>query len=130
MIRKLFMIFVTAMATAIGSMMLTWVAIGIFWPSTNIETCLLFLMIFFMLGGVAGGVLCYFVLQEQKNKIEKARHSGVYPPEGQVTEKDIIRLALGGERKLAINAYREFHGCNFRRAKNAVIAIERSSPLP
>ncbi len=59
----------------------------------------------------------------QMSKIAKARREGIYPSMGKVTKEDISRLALSGERVLAIFAYRELYGCGLKQAKKEIDAI-------
>ena len=52
----------------------------------------------------------------QAVRIKKYRQRGIYPLKGKVTEEDIKRLALSGERILAIRAYRELNKCSLKKA--------------
>ncbi|MCP4748795.1 MAG: hypothetical protein GY874_22090 [Desulfobacteraceae bacterium] len=52
--------------------------------------------------------------------LKKVRRKGVYPIKGKVTNEDIKRLALSGNRLLAIRAYRELHKCGLKKAKKKV----------
>lgn len=54
-------------------------------------------------------------------EVHSARRKGVYPAKGKATMEDVRRLALSGETRLAIRAYREIHaGMGTREAKDLV----------
>ncbi|MDC0358779.1 ribosomal protein L7/L12, partial [Oligoflexia bacterium] len=55
-----------------------------------------------------------------RSKMNSARRSGKYPTEGKESDEDVLRLALDGQKIMAIKLYREIHGVGLKEAKEAV----------
>lgn len=55
--------------------------------------------------------------------VRDLRLKGLYPKRGQATMQHVESLVRSGRKILAIRAYREIHGVNLKRAKQAVEKI-------
>jgi hypothetical protein len=59
-------------------------------------------------------------------RVSSLRRQGLYPPKGRITMEEVRHLALGGERILAMRAYREMSGASLKNAKKVVENIVAS----
>ena len=65
----------------------------------------------------------------QRRAVQKAREKGLWPEYGEVpTDENVRKLALAGEKILAIKLYRQLHGGDLKEAKAAVEKMMANPP--
>ncbi|MEW6543976.1 MAG: hypothetical protein AB1411_10245 [Nitrospirota bacterium] len=87
--------------------------------------------IIYALAGAIGLVIGLVFLLDaiHRARVRQAQRTGLYPPAGQGTDQDVERLAVQGQKVLAIRLYRELHDTDLKTAKEAVDKIVKQSPL-
>jgi len=74
---------------------------------------------------LAAGLLLGVVLSQAyaSLRIHQLRKRGVYPPPGQASDADVVRLLKSGYKVEAIRCHREIHQTSLKAAKQAVESL-------
>jgi len=78
-------------------------------------------MVLYIVVAVAAAALALNAMNRRRT--DDLRQTGLYPPPGQGSDADVERLVALGRKIDAIKLYREIHGTDLTRAKDAVDKI-------
>jgi ribosomal protein L7/L12 len=71
------------------------------------------------------GIVVLWATRAANRKVESLRLQGIYPPAGQESDADVVRLLGGGRKIMAIRCYRSVHNGGLKVAKDAVEQLAR-----